>query len=59
MAAGGHVAILDILPTAPPECQKLIDGSGRCHYFTYVGAASYRGMLTPVYDMLTADSIQM
>ncbi|KAK5082623.1 hypothetical protein LTR70_007541 [Exophiala xenobiotica] len=31
--AGGHVAILDLLPEPHPDCQALITESGKCHYF--------------------------
>lgn len=34
--AGGHVGILDILKEPHPDCQALVEKSGRCHYFKYV-----------------------
>lgn len=34
--AGGHVAIIDLLPQPHPDCQALREKSENCHYYTYV-----------------------
>jgi hypothetical protein len=40
--AGGHVAIIDLLPQPHQDCQALIEESRKCHYFWYVAPSFVR-----------------